>query len=75
MNFTIELTIFELVYEPSLILNKQLFFGPNLSKNGVSTPNKKSEQHHQVWHFGFSPGTKFHFKLAVLDQFSPKKMF
>ena len=40
MNFTIEFSIFKLVWEPTFILNKQFFFGSYLPKEGVSDPKQ-----------------------------------
>ena len=46
INITIEFNIFDLVYVPSLILNKQIcYFGTNLPKSSILVQSKKSEHH------------------------------
>ena len=66
-NTTIEFCIFKLFLAPNFSLNwKFWFFGPHLTKKGISNRKQKSEHHHWILHIWISLSTKFHFKLTVL---------
>ena len=67
LNTTIEFCIFKLFLAPNFSLNwKFWFFGPHLTKKGISNHKQKSEHHHWILHIWISLSTKFQVKLTVL---------
>ena len=62
-----EFCIFKLFLAPNFSLNwKFWFFGPHLTKKGISNHKQKSEHHHWILHIWISLSTKFQVKLTVL---------
>ena len=74
LNITVEFRIFELVYKPNFILNRQLwFFGPNLPKKGISHQKQDKWHHYQIHHIW-----NFHLNetiLLVWTKFDQKRYF
>ena len=63
----IKFSIFELVWGPSFILNRQFWlFQPYLSKTGIPSPNRTNEHHYQIQHIWISLGCKFHLKQIII---------
>ena len=73
------ISIFKLFLAPNFSLNwKFWFFGPHLTKKGISNCKHKSEHHLWILHIWISLSTKFYVKLTVLiflDQIFPKRLF